>query len=199
MARVRAVSAAAREGNGEPESAALLAAVVRGDSAALSALYRRASPRLFGVALRLLRRRDLAEEALHDAFLKIWQRAESYAPERGSADASLATIVRNTALDRLRRHGREIPIEDTGELEAMLEAMEQPDSEPMHRLVAMSEGQALAACLAELEPEPRRCILLAYWLGYSHEELAQLLGRPLGTVKSWVRRSLVRLRHCLER
>jgi RNA polymerase sigma-70 factor, ECF subfamily len=195
MARMRAVGPAAREAESGPDSAALLASVVRGDSAALAALYSHTSARLFGVALRLLRRRDLAEEALHDAFLKVWQRAESYSPDRGSADAWLATIVRNTALDRLRRQGREMPLEEA----AGVEEIEAPESEPMRRLLATADGQALAACLGELEPEPRHCILLAYWQGYSQEELALLLGRPLGTVKSWVRRSLLRLRHCLER
>ncbi len=191
--RKGAAVSAGREADTGADSAALLAAGVRGDSAAFGALCSRTSAGLFGTAVRLLQRRDLAEEVLHDAFLKVWQRAESYSPDWGPADAWLATIVRNAAIDRLRRHGREGP----------LGGQEVPDEaaapKPSSVLLAAAGGQALAACLEEFEPEPRRCILLAYCQGYSHEELAYLLGRPLGTVKSWVRRSLLRLRHCVER
>ncbi|HEX8375795.1 MAG TPA: sigma-70 family RNA polymerase sigma factor [Geminicoccaceae bacterium] len=177
------------------EAARLLAAVAAGDQAALGELYTRTSSRLFGVALRLLRRHDLAEEALHDAYLKVWRRAGSYSPERGPALAWLTTITRRAALDRLRRQRREISLEDAPEVQEL----EAPGDEPLARIAASADGAALLGCLEKLGSEQRNCILLAYRDGYSHDELARLLGRPLGTVKSWVRRSLIRLKQCLER
>lgn len=178
--------------------AALLGAVAGGDRAALGEVYDLTGARLFGVALRLLRRRDLAEEVLHDAFLRVWARAGSYSSDRGAALAWLTTLVRHVALDNLRRRRREVSLEDAPELAEAAE-VEAGDDGPFARVSTTSEGRALMGCLGELEREPRLCILLAYRDGYSHEELARLLGRPLGTVKSWVRRSLLRLRQCLER
>jgi RNA polymerase sigma-70 factor, ECF subfamily len=196
-----------REGTGDGAgsgqgASALLVAVAGGDRAALGELYRQTSPRLFAVAVRLMRRHDLAEEVLHDAYMRAWARAGSYAPERGSAEAWLVTLVRHTAFDRLRRQGREVPLGDadgTGGGEDGGPAAGAGDDGMVEQLALTADGQALARCLGQLEVEQRRCILLAYWHGYSHEELARLLGRPLGTVKSWVRRSLLRLRTCLER
>jgi RNA polymerase sigma-70 factor (ECF subfamily) len=188
------------DGSGRTAASALLVAVAGGDRAALGELYAQTSPRLFAVAVRLMRRHDLAEEVLHDSFLRAWARAGSYDPGRGPAEAWLLTLVRHAAFDRLRRQGREVALEDVdaggegGDAAAAAEA-----GDPVELLALSADGQALARCLGDLEAEPRRCILLAYWHGYSHEELARLLGRPLGTVKSWVRRSLLRLRVCLER
>lgn len=168
-----------------------LAAVATGDADALAVLYGQTSGRLMALLLRLLRRRELAEEVLHDVYLRVWARAGSFDPGRGSAMGWLVAVARNTALDHFRRHRREVVgIED---LEHMVEEPAGPDLD-----LASSGRRALQVCLDRLEPEPRRCVLLAYQAGLTYEELATRLGRPLGTVKSWVRRSLLRLRLCLE-
>lgn len=162
-----------------------------GDGDALAVLYGQTSGRLMAVLLRLLRRRELAEEVLHDVYLRVWDRAKAFDPAKGSAMGWLVTVARNTALDHFRRHRREVVgVED---LELAGEELATPD------LAAMSATRrALQACLELLEPDPRRCVLLAYQGGLTYDELAQQLGRPIGTVKSWVRRSLQRLRQCLE-
>jgi RNA polymerase sigma-70 factor (ECF subfamily) len=181
------------EGDGEAlDEAALgiwLADVAREDTDALALVYGRTSARLLAVLLRLVRRRDLAEEILHDVYLRVWDRAGAYDPAKGSAMAWLVAIARNAALDHLRRHRREVPLEaDEGEGPA----------DPFDLAQSSAARRALAACLDELEPEPRRCVILAYRTGLTYDDLACRLGRPVGTVKSWIRRSLLRLRACLE-
>lgn len=157
-------------------------------------LYGRTSPQLFAILLRMLRRRESAEEVLHEVFLKVWQTASGFDPGQGSAMAWLIGIARHSAIDRLRRQRHEIPLQDSPEIQNAAA----PDPDPMVAALNAAEARRLAACLDELEPEPRDCVRLAYWEGLTHEQLAHRLGRPVGTVKSWVRRSLVRLRHCLD-
>jgi RNA polymerase sigma-70 factor, ECF subfamily len=159
---------------------------------ALALLYGQTSPRLLAVLVRLLRRRELAEEVLHDVYLRVWDRAGSFDPTRGSAMGWLVSIARNAALDHFRRHKREV-VGIGDELPPLVEA-----TDPSDLAAASAARRALQACLDLLEPEPRRCVVLAYQGGMTHDELAALLDRPVGTVKSWVRRSLLRLRQCLE-
>lgn len=175
-----------------PEEAALadwLAAVARRDTDALAVLYGQTSGRLLAVLTRLLRRRELAEEVLHDVYLKVWDRAASFQPERGAAMAWLVTIARHAALDHLRRQRRE-PTDEMPEGASEL-------ADPRDAAHGSAMRRALEACLQELEPEPRHCVLLAYQGGFTYDELAQRFDRPANTVKSWVRRSLTRLRQCL--
>ncbi len=168
-----------------------LAAVAAGDRDALAVLYGQTSSRLMGLLLRMLRRRELAEEVLHDVYLRVWQRARYFDAAKGSAMGWLAVIARNAALDHLRRHRREVVgIEDAG-------IVPEEDAAP-DLASASATRRLLQACLDLLEPEPRRCVLLAYQGGLSYDQLAAQTGRPVGTVKSWVRRSLMRLRQCLE-
>lgn len=141
------------------------------------------------VLVRLLRRRELAEEALHDVFLRVWDRAAGFDPARGSAMGWLVAIARNIAIDHHRRHRREL-----ASLVEPIEELVDPRSDAGMSLAR----SALLACLDRLEPEPRRCVLLAYQGGFSYDELSTMLERPAGTIKSWVRRSLQRLRACLE-
>lgn len=170
---------------------ALLAAVAAGETAALRAIYERQSVRLFGVANAILRDRDVAADALHDAFLRISQRARQFDPARGSAEAWLAAIVRHAALDIIRARGREIASDDP------LLGDEAEAEEAEARLVASAEGRRLLACLAGLETKNRAGIILAFVHGMSHPQIAERLGTPLGTVKSWIRRGLLALRECL--
>ena len=184
----------ARSSTGELEDgvvAAWLTAVAAGDADALAVLYGQTSGRLMAVLVHLLRRRELAEEVLHDVYLRVWHRARTFDPTRGSAIGWLVAIARNSALDHYRHHRREVAGIDDPEMDA--QAADIVD------LAAASEGRrALQHCLDLLEAEPRRCVILAYIGGHSYEEMARRLDRPIGTVKSWVRRSLLRLRDCLE-
>lgn len=177
----------------------LLAGVAGGDRAAFAELYALTSARLFAVLLRILKRTDWAEEALQDSYVRIWRRSESYAEDRGAPMAWLTTIARYRALDLLRARRTEPSelVADDGwpELESRADGAALPDEAAAN---AQGLGQ-LQDCLDTLADEPRRSVLLAYYEGYTHSELAQRMQAPLGTVKSWVRRGLQQLRDCLER
>ena len=170
----------------------LLRQCARGDRAGLRTIYDAEAPRMLGVALRLLRRRALAEAAVHDTFLQVWQKAASFDPKRGEAQTWLYAILRNRCLNILRGETRTDLVED---FEPM--GLEAPDADPETLVVRLSETEALKRCLDRLEPNRRKAILLAYVHGLSHGELAGRLGVPLGTMKSWIRRSLLALRECL--
>ena len=169
-----------------------LAGVAERDTAALAGLYGQTSGQLMAVLLRLLRRRELAEEVLHDVYLRVWERAGSFDPGKGSPMAWLVSIARNAAPDQRRRHRREVVGVDDGP-----GTLAEP-ADPLDLSQASIARRALWDCLGRLEADPRRCVILAYRNGLSYDELATLIGRPVGTVKSWVRRSLLRLRQCLE-
>jgi RNA polymerase sigma-70 factor (ECF subfamily) len=172
----------------------LLSQSAAGDRSAFSELYQETSARLFGLALRILRRRDWAEETLQDGFLKIWRRAADFDPQKGNPLSWMATIIRNRALDLLRHAQWERPLKSEIEPAKLDEA-----GTPLDQAIAGQEGVALQKCLEELEPASREAIQLAFWNGLSHQELAARLSKPLGTVKSWVRRGLERLRDCLKK
>lgn len=177
----------------------LLHATAQGDRQAFAELYRQTSSHLFGVLLRMLQRRDWAEEALQDCFVKIWQKAETYEADKGAPLTWLLSVARYRALDLLRMRRPEVEMPD-GEEDAGLPplALHDEAEDPLARAV---EGQGIArmeACLRQLPTEQREALLLAYYEGYTHQELAVRLKAPLGTVKSWVRRGLARLRDCLD-
>ncbi len=169
----------------------LLGGTARRDRAAFAALYAQVAAKLFGVSLRILGQRELAEEALQESFVAIWQRAGDYDPARGSAMGWLMTIVRRCAIDQLRR--RAARPESRSAPEDALLTFAAPG-----RTDSSAELRALQRCLDELDPEPRQAVLLAYCYGLTREELAARLRVPLGTVKSWLRRSLERLQKCLD-
>lgn len=169
-----------------------LRACARRDREALRRIYEAEGAYLIGVALRILRRRDLAEEAVHDAFVEVWQKAAMFDPARGAALAWITTIVRHRALSILRKRSRETLVEP-GDLVDLPDLAENP-AEAMARLAA---NDALRQCLEELDDDKRLCLLLAYVDGYSHSQIAVRLGAPLGTVKAWTRRGLLALRECL--
>ena len=174
----------------EDQASALLACA-KGDQEALRRLFEAEAGKLQGVALRILRRHDLAEEAVQDTFVRIWKVAGQFDPERGSARAWIYAILRNRALTILRESDRERP-----ESPAVL--AEQSDEETLREAWAgLSETSDLQRCLGELDETKRQGILMAYVLGYTHGEIAGRLGAPLGTAKSWVRRGLQALRECL--
>ena len=173
------------------------------DVAGFEELYRKAAPLLLGVALRIVRRREFAEDVLHDSFVKIWAAAERYDPLAARPVAWLVAIVRNRAIDVVSAH--EVARVDSRD-DADGPTPEETMDTAFHWGTAAEDGVDaqryrtwLRQCLAELQAAERQAIVLAYDRGLSHGELAAHLGRPLGTVKAWVRRGLASLRACVER
>jgi RNA polymerase sigma-70 factor (ECF subfamily) len=188
MEATRAASTASPGG----ELAGLLSAVSSGDRAALAELYQRTSAKLYGICLRVLRDEARAEEALQDTFVTVWNKARLYDPGKASPLTWLSVLARNKAVDhaRIRRL-------DSAELD---EAAEFPDESPsaLEVLEAAEDRARLAHCLDQLDPRYRDLIRTAFIEGASYPELAAREAVPLGTMKSWIRRSLLRLRGCLE-
>jgi len=172
----------------------LLARCALKDRAAFAELYRLVSPRLLACLLAILRRRDLAEDALQETFVRIWRRADQFDAYRGRALGWLVSIARYRAID-LVRTGRSVVVLS----DALVERLDDPAAVTR---VEMTESTltdaALQRCLDELTDEQRRSVVLAYSHGLSHDEIAHRLASPLGTVKSWVRRGLQSLRRCMQ-
>lgn len=169
-----------------------LQACAQGDRRALQALYDHEGARLLGVARRIARDDATAEDIVHDAFIRIWTRAASFDPARGSARGWIYSITRHLALNSIRDTRRE----------TLLDEAEIDTAPAMHgeleEIELWSGSAKIYRCLEQLQPAPQRCILHAYVDGCSHAEIADLLGAPLGTVKAWIKRGLKALRECLE-
>lgn len=171
----------------------LLTASADGDREAFAELYRATSAKLYGISLRILRRSDLAEEAVQDAYVRIWRRAPDFDPTRASAIAWMAAIARNRSLD-VARLKTERPLDDAPNDGDMILDAPSPEAEAE----LSDELRRLSACLGELDEDRRSAVLLAYRSGWSREELAGRYGRPVATIKTWLRRSLMSLRRCLD-
>jgi len=171
----------------------LLLQVAAGDRRAFTATYQEAAPQLFALALRMMKQRDLAEEVLQEVFVSIWVKAGRFDPGKGSALAWMAAILRNRCLDRLRTRRPESSIADEDAAE-----WTDPAPGPLDRALRSAEGRAIWRCLDRLEPGPRNAILRVYYEGLTHAELADRATIPLGTIKSWIRRGLTRLKSCLD-
>lgn len=167
----------------------LVARCGAGDRAAFRALYDRQSARLYGIALRITRDPSLAADAVHDAFIQVWERAAAYDTARGSGEAWLTALVRYRAIDLIRRRRETAP--------SVAAEIEDDAPGPLEALLASDRGLALHRCIGELDGAQRRAILLAFVDGLSHSEVAARIAAPLGTVKSWVRRGLLALKNCL--
>ncbi|MEO6091910.1 MAG: sigma-70 family RNA polymerase sigma factor [Novosphingobium sp.] len=182
----------------EAERSALLAAMHRlraGEQAALAEIYRATSAKLFGICLRILQDSGEAEDALQEVYVGLWRNAARFDESRASPIAWLATFARNRAIDRLRMRGRagtDAPIEAAGEL---------ADPSPLAdiALEAGEDSLRIHHCLSLLEARQSSAIGAAFLDGTSYPELATRAGVPLGTMKSWIRRGLARLKECLER
>jgi RNA polymerase sigma-70 factor (ECF subfamily) len=180
----------------EPDGAeleALLARCAAGDRAALETLYARVAPLLLAVLVRMLRRRDLAEDALQDVFVSVWQRARQFDPIRGRPLAWLVSMARYRAIDMQRAARPVLALNEASALEPQLQSEGPLDGSEM-----LGSGALLLRCLEQIAAPQRRCLMLAYHEGLTHNEIARAVNEPLGTVKSWVRRSLLALRKCLE-
>jgi len=175
---------------------ATLHACARGERPALQRLYVQEGARLLGVVQRIVRDSALAEDIVHDAFIKIWTRAGSYDQARGSARGWIFSVTRHLALNAVRDHAREVQLDDqqdSADHQATLEGWQDTQDAFDWRV---NPGR-IQFCLEQLEPVRRNCVFHAYVDGYSHQEIAQKLGAPLGTVKAWIKRSLAALRECI--
>jgi RNA polymerase sigma-70 factor (ECF subfamily) len=175
-----------------PELVWLMAAVAKGDQAAFERLYAATRTKLYGVVLRILRRSDLADEVIQETYLKIWHNAGTFDPKLATPITWMVAIARNRALDLIRKK-TEASIED--EPAAMEAAGEEPN--PLARREMTEELRRLLACLGHLEEDRRRMVLLAYYSGWSREQLAVKFAAPANTIKTWLRRSLLEIRECL--
>jgi RNA polymerase sigma-70 factor (ECF subfamily) len=172
-----------------------LGAVARGDRAAFELLYRATSAKLFGVCLRILPKRDEAEDVLQETYTTIWRKAASYDAAVASPITWLVSVARNKAIDRARSGAGDRSLDpidlarDIADASADTSASTERDS----------DRRRLDGCLDELEPERRTLVRVAFFEGVTYDELSRRAGMPLGTVKSWIRRSLLRLKACIER
>ncbi|HLA70544.1 MAG TPA: sigma-70 family RNA polymerase sigma factor [Steroidobacteraceae bacterium] len=170
----------------EIELAQLLQRCAARDSTAFKALYDKTSPILFARLLRMLRRRSVAEEALQDVYVRIWERAVQFEAHRGRALAWMVTIARYCAIDLMRRERMTLVGDDAlDEIadESAGDSTEKPNN--------------FDFCIGQLNDNTRKCLTLAFVEGRSHDEIARLTTNPLGSVKSWIRRGLLSLKECL--
>lgn len=175
--------------------AELLSRCALQDQRAFAALYEAASAKLFGVAVRITRRRDWAEEVLQESFVKIWHHAGNYDSEKSAPMTWMTAIVRNRSLDWLRRPKETATSE---EQEALLSAIPDESPGPAELVSLAADARKLHECMEHLSADQKRSISLAFFHGLSHGELAEKMDKPLGTVKTWIRRGLDRLKGCLE-
>ena len=179
------------------ELADLLARCALNDHQALERLYQLSAAQLYGLVLRIVRDEQLARDVLQDGFVKIWDHASDFRPDLASPLTWMGSIMRNRAIDLLRRR-RSSPVVSDLRPEEM-HWLEDEAADPPETLAGREqEHRALHECLRALNETQRQVIALAYFRGMTHEELASCLGAPLGTVKSWLRRGLLQLRRCLD-
>lgn len=171
---------------------ALVTRVAAGDSDAFAALYDATSLKLFGICLRILRRQELAEEILQEVYIRIWDKAADFDASRASPITWMATIARNRAIDEVRRK-KPVFADDM----AGTEEISDPARTPAEHLEASDETQRLERCLGQLNAPQRSAVRLAYLDGLSRAEIAERLDQPVGTVKTWLHRSLKQLKDCL--
>ncbi len=170
-----------------------------GDEAAMKRLYELTSARLYGLALRVVRKPEWAEDVLQEAYLSVWRSALDFRNALSPPLAWMGLIVRSRALDLLRRRATDRS-HLTQEFDELLEdTLEGPSPNPQDVQQASQQAQALHQCLSGLDHKQRQVVSLAYLRDLSHSELAQQLSLPLGTVKTWIRRGLDQLRHCMNR
>ena len=174
-----------------------LLAAGKGDAAAFRSLYDATSAKLFGFALRILNKQELAEEALQEGFVAIWNHAATYQSHLAAPMTWMATIVRNKAFDLLRRRDDAVEIDAEQFDGEVMNALLDPQATPIEALQMSGDAKALAHCMSALEGLHRQVIAMAYYHDMSHSEVAQQMSLPIGTVKTWIRRGLERLRTCL--
>ena len=190
---------AAKNADRSERLAALMPRVALGDQNAFAELYRLSSPHLYGVALRILREGSAAEEVLQEAFVSVWHHAGSYETAKSQPMTWLTAIVRNRCLDQLRRRELDTVTMTNDDDDSKEFDLPSGDPSPVEMLLAGAEAQSVRNCVETLDGGAKQAIALAFYQGLSHAELADHMRQPLGTVKSWVRRGLERLKGCLDR
>ena len=173
---------------------AAMSRLARGESAALEDVYRATSAKLFGICLRILKDEKEAEDALQDVYLTLWRRADRFDPARASPISWLATFARNRAIDRLRSGKARRSAAPESEAAPIADAS--PLAEAM--LIDAEREARIHGCLDTLDETPRDAIRTAFFEGRTYAELAENMGVPLGTMKSWIRRGLTKLKACME-
>lgn len=174
------------------ELAAILQQVARGDKAAFETLYRATSAKLYGIILRIVVSRSVADDLLQEVYVKAWQRSGDFNPGKASPITWLAAIARNRAIDEVRRKRPEALEDELDDVELASE-----DAHPLAPRERREELKALLACLDQLDEEKRKIVLLAYCRGLSRDDLAHRFTRPVPTIKTWLHRSLAQLKTCL--
>lgn len=172
----------------------LLAQAGLGNRAAFADLYEATKSKLFAVSLRIVRERHIAEEVLQDSFVNIWNNANKYAVAQSAPMTWMTAIVRNRSLDIVRRPFLEVQDDE----DYFAANMEDERPGPDEQLVARRDQAKIERCIKGLDGEQQQTISLAFFQGLSHSEVASHLGRPLGTVKTHIRRGLQKLKGCLE-
>lgn len=189
-----------RGDHGRPESAlspdddpvgALILRVARNDRAAFRELHASSSAKLFGIALRMLSHRGEAEDALQEVFVRVWSRAHRFDPARARGMTWLIAVMRNHCIDRLR--ARPDLVED----DAVLAQMPGPGVTPEAAAIAAGEARRIADCMARLDADRAAAVRGAYLDGQSYEALSRRFGVPMNTMRSWLRRGLMKLKECL--
>src|SRR5215469_10787895 len=170
----------------------LLGAVGRGEETAFERLYEATRAKLYGVLLRILGKPALADEVMHEAYLKIWKMADRFDPTTASPITWIVAIARNRAIDIVRKRG-DVSVDE--EPEAIEPAAQSPT--PLARREMTAELKRLLSCLGRLDPEKQRIVLLAYYSGWSRDQLASKLDIPVNTIRTWLRRSLLEIRECM--
>ena len=183
----------------------LLARAGVGDRAAFATLYERTSSHLFAVVLRINRDRAQAEDILQEVYVNVWRAAQSFDAAQSQPLTWLTSIARNRAIDSLRRlqtqpRMRAAPASEgrDSEDDDVYDTVADESPGPLDLLSRAAESRSLAACMDKLAPSQRQSLALAFFQGLSHAEVATQMRQPLGTVKSWVRRSLATLKSCLD-
>lgn len=161
------------------------------DAKLLQQIYAASNMRLFAVCLRILNNQQLAEDCLQESFIKVWHKANTYAPDKSDAMTWLSRIVRNQAIDMLRRNQRLTFVDELPEIE-------DDQASQQSQLEDLEMGAKLQQCLAELKPEQRHSLIESYFKGLTAKQIAEQMGRPVSTVKTWMARSMPILKRCLE-
>ena len=181
------------------EVSRLLARIALRDAQAFESLYRLAAPRLMAVALRVTQDRAMAEDVLQDVFVTLWNQSLNAAPGQHRTLAWLCVVTRHRAIDLLRKRKPEESLHGQGEFgEEQSHDVPAEGASPIEQLLAHEGDAQLGRCMGSLEAEPKRALLLAFYDGLTHMEIAARMQRPLGTIKAWTRRSLMRLKGCME-
>ncbi|MBP2548201.1 RNA polymerase sigma-70 factor (ECF subfamily) [Neorhizobium galegae] len=178
----------------DAELSHLVAQIALKDGDAFRAVYERTSPKLFGVCLRILKDREDAQDALQEVYVKIWRNAQRFAGSNVGPMPWLCAIARNHAIDVLRARR---PASDSLEEGAQQFPDDAPD--PESTAVIKGEGRRIDRCMQELDPQRAEAVKSAYVEGLSYQELAKRHAVPLNTMRTWLRRSLLSLRECMER